>query len=304
MQTVEYERFVRPHRRFVRQLLLDFEFFQEDVGPLGVFSVESRIKTRESAMAKADRLKIPLDEIQDIAGIRIVVGTRPEVAIVKRFFQRRADIGDDLVIAKDETIARPSGYRSTHLITRFAGNYSRSAQPGNLEIQIPTTFEHSFNFISRAWVYKSSTEHAPQWKSDFLALSKKLAALDEDAGQLHRAAVDTGRFDPEKEPLTPLLFQRLAKDQFGEAVRIEDAVDYCHWYLDLGISRLSELKDFFASAEVETLWDEFASFEAETGSDLIGDKSKILFWGAFGTRREYAREYLAKMRSGEWKPAG
>lgn len=303
MQAVEYERFVRPHRRFVRQLLLDFEFFQADIGPIGVFSVESRIKTRESALAKTEQLKIPIDELQDVAGIRIVVATRPEVAVVKRFFQRRAEIGNDLLIVKDEAISRPSGYRSTHLITRFTGNYSRSAQPGNLEIQIPTIFEHSFNFISRAWVYKSATEHAAQWRSDFSALSKKLAALDEEAGHLHREAVDTGRFDPEKEPLTPLLFQRLAKDHFDEAVRIEDAVDYCHWYLDLGVSRLSELDDFFTSVEVQILWDDFARFEAETGSDLVGNKSKILFWGMFGTRREYAREYLAKMRSGEWKRA-
>jgi ppGpp synthetase/RelA/SpoT-type nucleotidyltranferase len=303
MNQVEYENFTRAHQRFVRQVLLDLEFFQADIGLVGVFSIESRIKTFESASIKARKMKLAIDELQDVAGIRIVVATRPEVDIVKRFFQRRADIEKDLEIIKEEPISRASGYRSTHLVTRFSGQYARSSQPGNLEVQIPTIFEHAFNFISRSWVYKSSTMHSPEWRDEFVRLSTDLSAVDDVAGRLHRAAIDA-RIDPESEPLTPLLFQRLARDHFQESVRIEDAVDYCQWYTHLGVSKVSELARFFADSEVQALWDEFAQCEARIGKDLPGHKSKVLFWGMFGTRREAARKYLASAKTEEGKSAG
>jgi ppGpp synthetase/RelA/SpoT-type nucleotidyltranferase len=297
MNPSDFDRLTRPHRRVIRQLLLDFEFFREDVGPLGVFSVESRIKTLDSALRKARTFGLSIEDLHDLAGIRIVVATRPEVEIVRRFFQRRAEIEKDLEFLKDEAVSYPSGYRSTHMVARF----SHSVQPGSLEIQIPTIFEHSFNFVSRAWVYKSSTEHSPEWHAEFIELASRLARLDDDAGRLHRTAVDTARVNPGKESLTPLLFQRLVRDHFQETVTMDDAVDYCHWYVSLGVSKLSELSQFFSNSDVLHLWREFSKLEANTETRLAASKSKVLFWGIFGTRMDFARDYLAKMQSAKKK---
>ena len=53
------------------------------------------------------------------------------------------------------------------------------------EVQIPTVFEHAFNIISRAWVYKAETSFAPGWLDRFRELSSRLSDLDNLAAGLH-----------------------------------------------------------------------------------------------------------------------
>lgn len=298
MQSDKYAHFIRPHPRVLRQLLLDLEFYIADIGSVSVFSIESRVKELGSALEKSRRLGIPIEDLQDIAGIRIVVATRLDVDVVKRFFYRRADISKDLEIVKESDVSRPTGYRSTHLITKFSGHYSRSAQSGNLEVQIPTIFEHAFNFVSHSWVYKSSTVHDPNWKEQFRALSEQLAAIDEAVASLHRNACDESRFDPEREPLSPLIFRRVVQEEFHETVSVADAVDYVQSYADMGVQTVGQLQRFFRNPEVQELWSSFAEVERTSGKRPFLSGPKVTFWHSFGTRLEFARQYLEKLKSG------
>lgn len=64
-------------------MLLDFQFFAQDVPGFLIFAVESRLKTFESATVKARELGIPVTELHDLAGARIVGGTSQEVDSTK-----------------------------------------------------------------------------------------------------------------------------------------------------------------------------------------------------------------------------
>lgn len=299
MSPEEYQRLTRAHRRFVRQLLTDMDFFLEDVGPIGVHTIESRIKEFESAREKSHRMGIPIDELQDLAGIRIVVATAPEVKVVQRFFERRAEIGRDLTINKVQAVKNRAGYQSTHFLASFTGSYSRSARSGNLEVQIPTAFQHAFNFISRAWVYKSTSKQSSEWSTKFRSLSEKLAELDSLAAELHESAFAHGTIPADEQPITPLLFQRMAKDAFDEDVTTADAVDYVHWFGDWGILSARDLNGFFSNREIERLWQQFLAKDNE-GVPLLHGMSRFAFWATFGTRMDFAQEYMDKVSSGEW----
>lgn len=296
MNSDEYARFTRPHQRILRQLCLELEFFLADVGPVNVFSVESRIKGFASAASKSRRMSMPIEKLQDVAGLRVVVATRPEVEVVKRFFQRRADISKDIQIVKEVEIARPTGYRSTHLIAKFTGHYSRSAHDGNLEVQIPTIFEHAFNFVSHAWIYKSTTEYDDEWKRRFREMSVKLASIDDEATALHHDAVDESRIDPNRERLSPMLFCRLVREEFQEDVTMSDAVDYVHYYADMGVETVGQLQQFFRNSEVQGLWREFMETQHPSGKKSYAGR-KTSFWSIFGTRLEFARTYLDEVKS-------
>lgn len=289
MQSTEYADFTRPHERFLRQILVDLEFFVTDTGlARDVFSIESRVKSFESAAAKASRIGIPIQELQDIAGIRVVVATRQDVDGIAYFFERRASISQDLVIKKNAEVKHTTGYRSTHLITEFSGHYSRSVHSGNLEVQIPTIFEHAFNFVSHSWVYKSSTVHDQEWQAQFKSMSLKLVELDELAERLHHTSFDSAELDPGRQRLTPLVYQRVLREEFGEECDLKSAVSTVGWYFDLGVTTMQQMQAFYRRQDIKEMWDEYQA--------VLPSSSRASFWSMFGTRMPAAHELLESLR--------
>jgi len=125
MDEATYRTILRAPERALQQMLLDFRFFREDVPGFLVFALESRLKTFESATVKSRNRGVRVDELTDLAGARIVVGTSQEVDLVRRFFTRKQE-SDDLVIESDKPVSRPNGYRSRHLVLKYAPSYTRS----------------------------------------------------------------------------------------------------------------------------------------------------------------------------------
>lgn len=78
-----YEREIEPHRRALRALELEWDFFVRDVSELNLFSTSSRIKQYSRAIAKSEQIGVQVSDLDDLAGMRIVVGTLAEVPIVR-----------------------------------------------------------------------------------------------------------------------------------------------------------------------------------------------------------------------------
>lgn len=105
MNVTKYFKFRQPYERTLRQIILELEFFLQEVAGVSVYSVQQRLKSFESASEKARRLDLPMGELHDIAGIRIVLATAAEAEVVARFFYRKAD-SKDLLIKFDRQIAK------------------------------------------------------------------------------------------------------------------------------------------------------------------------------------------------------
>ena len=278
-----YDFIVEPHRRALKTLELELDFFIQDVGELNLFSISSRIKQYDKAFNKASHLGIQINELDDLAGLRIVVGTLADLPIVKRFFTRQ-ELSNDLKIIKNNTIERDSGYRATHIVIEKCSNYHASVFPGRVEVQIHTIFQHAFNFLSRNWNYKQPWETSPEWRKKFTELSSLLSSIDDEAQKLHIAQSHL-QTDLDSASITPYSLQMIVMSEFGDDILIADAVDACRMYMDIGFMKNGHLRQHFRDPRIEELYIYVQEKTATLGkSSSFFQMSRYTFWSLFGTK--------------------
>ena len=278
-----YEAIIEPHRRALDRLSLELDFFVRDVGNLNLFSVTRRVKQYERAAAKSLQLGIPVNMLDDLAVLRVLVGTLAEVPIIMRFLTRQ-EAGNDLKIIKSDQIDRRSGYRAIHVVVEKRSDYQASVFPGRVEVQIHTIFQHAFNFLSRNWSYKQPWQVSPDWSTDFAELSRLLSSIDQAAHALH---LRQARFQEatDESAITPYSFQAIVKSEFGEEIPMEDAVDACRMYADLGYRTNAHLRQHFRDPRIAELYTMVESKAAtSTSSALIVKMGRCGFWNTFGIR--------------------
>jgi putative GTP pyrophosphokinase len=140
-----YTDFALPYQIAISMLTtkvrtLKQQFTRRD-GYCPIEAVSSRVKTRDSIVAKAQRVCCPLtaDDIRtnilDIAGIRITCGC---VSDTYRIAARLSDLPDLTVIEVEDYIAKPklNGYKSLHMIVEIPVRLSNRVQHVPVEMQI------------------------------------------------------------------------------------------------------------------------------------------------------------------------
>ncbi len=299
MHSREYQRILEPHRRALSQLELDFQFFLADVGDIDLYSVTSRLKGYGSAVAKSQRLNIEITALDDLAGMRIIVGTRADIPIIERFFSRQ-EYGKDLIITKTNNYSRKSGYRAKHIIVELCSHYQRSVRPGRVEVQIQTIFQHAFNFLSRSWIYKSNLNLSDVWQKQFLELSENLSRLEEIADNLHTSVTSENSMD-DSAILTPHTYKLIISNEFNEEVSYEDAVDIVRYYKDLGVENNGQMRSFFRRRDIATFYNELINDIPDVPLiKLLKSQGKASFWAIYGTRlnsRLEIKEFFYSLKS-------
>jgi len=292
MTEVEYKTLLRPHIRAVRQLLADLDFFREDIGPINVFSISSRLKSYGSAIRKSQQISIPVQNLQDLAGIRIVVATSREVEVLASFFRRGKESGD-LEIESDKPLSKESGYRARHIVVVMKPYYTRSMHPARIEIQLMTILQQAFNFMSRAWVYKSDSQMSAKWQSNFSDFAKDLRRVDRLADRLHSEGLKSASTLDDAAVLTPMSYQQLVKKVFGEDISLDEAVDSCRFMVDLSCRTNGAVRIFFEDNRIEQLR---KKCQCATGKAAwlrsLTNETKHMFWLLFGTRYDAIAKLL------------
>jgi ppGpp synthetase/RelA/SpoT-type nucleotidyltranferase len=305
MDRTEFLRFRRSFDRVLRQILLDLEFFIEDLSGINVYAVTHRLKTFESALEKSQRLnKLKIEKMQDIAGIRIVVATLDEIDVIVRFFSRKAD-SKDLIIKSDKVISRKDGYRARHLVLEFSAHYSRSIYPAFVEVQILTLLQNTFNYISRAWIYKANRELTDEWHSNFQKLSIDLAEIDQRIAQLQKQVIDSSVSSAPDDPLTPFSYQQIVMETFKETIQINDAVDDINLLIDVGCDTNGKLQSFFGRDDILQMREQIMTIESPVGKafakSIVTEMPVYEFYVTFGIRVEATQELIQKLNQFEVK---
>lgn len=149
-----------PYAQTVDELLLKFRSLDKECRQLGIYSpidsVTGRLKRPASILEKAGRKQISPDrieeEIEDIAGIRILCQFVEDIPKVIEMVRKRKDM---TVIEERDYITntKPSGYRSYHMIIRYPLFTALGEKTVPAEIQIRTnamnfwaTAEHSLRY--------------------------------------------------------------------------------------------------------------------------------------------------------------
>ena len=115
-----------PYELAVRELVVKFEHIieehrQNDLYP-PIEQVSGRVKSVSSILEKMQRKHIPMErmeeEIEDIAGVRIICQFEEDIDTVAALIQKRSD----MVIKSEKNYLKhikQSGYRSYHLIIQL-----------------------------------------------------------------------------------------------------------------------------------------------------------------------------------------
>lgn len=161
MEEITWEKFFIPYEQALEELKVKFKSIRKELKKRNEYSpiefVTGRIKKISSILGKANKLNIPLnnlEEMEDITGIRIMCQFVEDIYKVFELIQQRD--GNDMTIlyVKDYiNNQKPSGYRSYHMIIRYPVQTSLGEREILAEIQIRTlamnfwaTIEHSLSY--------------------------------------------------------------------------------------------------------------------------------------------------------------
>lgn len=155
----DWDQFLEPYKQAVDELKVKLRGMRSQFALNSAHSpiefVTGRVKPIPSILNKAKQKGIPMDkleEIQDIAGLRIMCQFVDDIMVVVNLLRNRNDF--EIVEERDYiSHKKASGYRSYHLVIRYPVQTITGEKKILAEIQIRTlamnfwaTIEHSLNY--------------------------------------------------------------------------------------------------------------------------------------------------------------
>lgn len=186
-----WKTFLAPYEQAVNELKIKLrgirKQFDDTEGHSPIEFVTGRVKTRQSILEKCEVRGIdPLnieEEMQDIAGLRIMCQFVDDIYDVIRIIKNRHDM---TVIKEIDYISntKESGYRSYHLIIEYPVQLVTGEKKIYAEIQIRTlsmnfwaTIEHSLN-------YKYKGEYPEEIRHRLRRAAEASYRLDEEMSEI------------------------------------------------------------------------------------------------------------------------
>jgi ppGpp synthetase/RelA/SpoT-type nucleotidyltranferase len=222
-----------------------------------VLSVDHRVKDETSLSEKIERkeYKNPLEQIEDLCGIRIICYYQSDVdeigKIIAQEFEVLENEDKEGLLEADQF-----GYRSTHYIVKIKKNWLKAPNYRGLEnlkaeIQVRTVLMHAWAEIEHKLSYKKDTHIPKQFKRMFSRLSAKLEEADEQF-EILKTEITNYRED----------IVEFASNERADVKNVELNLDSLQAFLD------AILPDKRKSPAVSKLLDEFLTFGI-TLSDLL-----------------------------------
>jgi putative GTP pyrophosphokinase len=155
--------------------------------------VNGRVKTISSILDKAQKKKIPLDEVvdrlEDIAGIRIICQFVEDIERVVEIIHNRTDM-----IVKSEkdyiTNTKKSGYRSYHIIIYYDVQTMKGSKRITAEIQIRTLAMNFWSTIEHSLQYKYKGSIPEHIREKLTNASDAILLLDNEMSSVRSEIMD------------------------------------------------------------------------------------------------------------------
>ncbi len=183
-----------PYALAVNELIIKFNHIIDEYRHVGAYSpieqVTGRVKTISSILEKAQKKGIELarfeEEIDDIAGIRIICQFVEDIYKVADIIRRRSDMR--VVNEKDyiENVKK-SGYRSYHMIVAYDVETLKGKKELQVEIQIRTlamnfwaTIEHSLQYKYKSNMPENIRERLSSAAGAILVLDQEMSVVRDE----------------------------------------------------------------------------------------------------------------------------
>ena len=172
----------------VKQLSLKFDILNSEFNVLyarnPIHHIEGRVKSQESIVAKLVKKGLHVtiasarENVNDIAGVRVVCSYIDDVYRVAEMLERQKDIE---IVKRQDYIKTPNynGYRSLHLDIRVPVYLSDRTEYVVAEIQIRTIAMDFWASLEHDIRYKADKSRLPEGiNEEMLAVSGKIADID------------------------------------------------------------------------------------------------------------------------------
>ena len=205
MDILLWHEILEPYELAVKELQVKFRHLIKEHHGKGMYSpiesVSGRVKSVSSILEKMQRKGIVPEEmeeqVEDIAGIRIICQFVEDIEKVADLIQKRSDI--EIKSEKDYIRhMKDSGYRSYHLIVYYTVETMNGPKRIQVEIQIRTIAMDFWASLEHKIYYKFEG-HAPEYISrDLRACAEIVSNLDAKMLQLNEAILEEKEKEEQK----------------------------------------------------------------------------------------------------------
>ena len=186
-----------PYELAVKELIVKFEHIISEHRENDLYSpieqVSGRVKSVASILEKMQRKHIPMErmeeEVEDIAGIRIICQFEEDIETVASLIQNRSDI----TIKSEKNYlkhVKQSGYRSLHLIIYYTVETLNGPRKLQAEIQIRTMAMDFWATIEPSLQYKYKGDMPPHVAERLTNAADAIILLDQEMSSVRNEIMD------------------------------------------------------------------------------------------------------------------
>ena len=186
-----------PYELAVRELIVKFEHIISEHRENDLYSpieqVSGRVKSVSSILEKMQRKHIPMErmeeEVEDIAGIRIICQFEEDIETVASLIQNRSD----MTIKSEKNYlkhVKQSGYRSLHLIIYYTVETLNGPRKLQAEIQIRTMAMNFWATIEHSLQYKYKGDMPPHVAERLTNAADAIILLDQEMSSVRNEIMD------------------------------------------------------------------------------------------------------------------
>lgn len=186
-----------PYELAVRELIVKFEHIIIEHRENDLYSpieqVSGRVKSVSSILEKMQRKHIPMErmeeEVEDIAGIRIICQFEEDIETVASLIQNRSD----MTIKSEKNYlkhVKQSGYRSLHLIIYYTVETLNGPRKLQAEIQIRTMAMDFWATIEHSLQYKYKGDMPPHVAERLTNAADAIILLDQEMSSVRDEIMD------------------------------------------------------------------------------------------------------------------
>ena len=186
-----------PYELAVKELTVKFEHIINEHRQNDLYSpieqVSGRVKSVSSILEKMQRKHIPIErmeeEVEDIAGIRIICQFEEDIETVASMIQKRSD----MEIKSEKNYLKhmkQSGYRSYHLIIYYTVETIEGPKRLQAEIQIRTMAMNFWATIEHSLQYKYKGDMPPHVTERLSKAADAIISLDREMSSVRNEIMD------------------------------------------------------------------------------------------------------------------
>lgn len=201
----DWEVFLAPYEQAVEELKIKLKGirkqYRETNSHAPIEFITGRVKTKESILEKAEIRNIVLDrleeDIQDIAGIRIMCQFVEDIHEVVRLLRSRKDF--EIIIERDYiTNKKASGYRSYHLVIEYPVQRIEGEKIVICEIQIRTLAMNFWATIEHTLNYKYMGEYPQELHNRLIRAAEAAFLLDKEMSEIREEIMEANYYFSDK----------------------------------------------------------------------------------------------------------